>query len=129
MAYVGPVYRWDIYRADLEPVVGSEQAGENRPVLVISNDEANLHLPIVTVIPLTKLEGKNRKWQPFEVKLPKGCVDNDYTPVALTHQVRSVSKFRLLERVGQLAGAYHRGRVEDAVLTHLGIDLENDEED
>ena len=35
MSYVGPVQRWELYWADLEPAVGSEQAGSSRPVLVV----------------------------------------------------------------------------------------------
>ena len=39
------IKRGDIYYADLNPVVGSEQGG-TRPVLVISNDIGNRHSPI-----------------------------------------------------------------------------------
>lgn len=38
--------RGEIYRADLDPVVGSEQGGI-RPVLIIQNDRGNLHSPTV----------------------------------------------------------------------------------
>ena len=38
------IKRGDIYYADLNPVVGSEQGG-TRPVLVISNDIGNKHSP------------------------------------------------------------------------------------
>ena len=40
--------RGDIYRADLDPVIGSEQGGV-RPVLIIQNDAGNLHSPTVIV--------------------------------------------------------------------------------
>lgn len=126
MAHIGPVCRWEIYRVDFEPTVGSEQAGENRPALVISNDEANRAFGVVAVVPLTKLEGKARKPHAFELQLPKGCVNNEFTPFALPHQIKTVAKQRLLERVGKLEGALHRERVEDALLTHLGIDLDCD---
>lgn len=53
------VKRWSIYRANLEPVVGSEQ-GKTRPVLVISEDEINDVLNIVNVIPITsRKKGRN----------------------------------------------------------------------
>ncbi len=35
--------RGDIYYAKLNPVVGSEQGGKHRPVLIISNDKGNKH--------------------------------------------------------------------------------------
>ena len=47
----GP-FQWRVFRANLDPAVGSEQAGQ-RPVLVVSNEIMNEVLPIVTVLPLT----------------------------------------------------------------------------
>jgi len=44
--------KWDIYKADLNPVIGSEQ-GKSRPVLVISEDEINNLLNVVNVLPIT----------------------------------------------------------------------------
>ena len=38
--------RGDIYRASLDPVIGSEQGGV-RPVLIVQNDMGNLHSPTV----------------------------------------------------------------------------------
>jgi mRNA interferase MazF len=46
------VERWSIWRANLDPVVGSEQ-GLSRPVLVISQTALNDILPVVNVLPLT----------------------------------------------------------------------------
>lgn len=40
------IRRGEIYIADLDPVVGSEQGGE-RPVLVIQNNVGNTHSPTV----------------------------------------------------------------------------------
>ncbi len=42
----------EIWYADLNPTKGSEQQGA-RPVVVISGDVLNTHLPIVIVCPLT----------------------------------------------------------------------------
>lgn len=39
------IKRGDIYYAELNPVIGSEQGG-TRPVLIISNDIGNRHSPI-----------------------------------------------------------------------------------
>ena len=47
----GP-FQWQVFRANLNPVIGSEQAG-HRPVLVVSNEIMNEVLPILTVLPLT----------------------------------------------------------------------------
>jgi len=124
MAYGGRVHRWDVYWADLEPHVGSEQAGENRPVLVVSNDSANATFRTVTVVPLTKREGKTRPLLAYEVPLPKGTVNNSFTPVALTHQIRTISKERLLSRGGKLVSYREQDEIEDALMLHLGIEIE-----
>jgi mRNA interferase MazF len=97
MAYIGPVRRWEIFWADLEPVVGREQAGGRRPVLVVSSDQfSRSTLRLVMTIPLTAKEGKTREFHPFEISLPKGTVEEGITPVAMTHQLRTVSMLRLL---------------------------------
>lgn len=124
MAYLGKVYRWELYWADLEPHVGTEQAGDRRPVLVVSNDGSNTTFGTVTVIPLTKLEGKGRSPNFFELELPAGTVPNHYTSLALPHQIRSISKARLLEWIGVLDGADARHTIEDGILHHLGIEFE-----
>ena len=49
--------RGDIYRADLDPVIGSEQGGV-RPVLIIQNDAGNLHSPTVIVAAITSRKKK-----------------------------------------------------------------------
>jgi len=41
-------YRWHIFLANLDPVIGSEQ-GKTRPVLIISEEEINQIMPIVNV--------------------------------------------------------------------------------
>jgi mRNA interferase MazF len=129
MAHVGTVHRWDIFWADLEPGVGSEQRGESRPVIVISNDGFNAHFPLVTVVSFTKLEGKKRRVYDFEVLLPKGIVTPEYASIAMPQQVRTISKMRLLERIGALEGEELREQIESRLLEHLGIAFEEDSPD
>jgi mRNA interferase MazF len=61
------IKKWHIYRADLDPVVGSEQ-GKTRPVVVISEDEINDLLNIVNVLPVTSRKPE-RNIYPNEVLL------------------------------------------------------------
>ena len=126
MAHAGAVHRWDIFWADLEPGVGSEQRGESRPVIVISNDGFNAHFPLVTVISVTKLEGKNRKVYEFEVLLPKGVVTPQHASIAMPQQVRTISKMRLLDRIGALGDDELQAQIESRLLEHLGIVFEED---
>lgn len=44
------IYQWRVFTAVLDPVRGSEQAGQ-RPVLVISRESINQILPVVNVVP------------------------------------------------------------------------------
>ena len=46
------IQKWSIWRANLDPIVGSEQ-GKSRPVLIISEDNMNDLLNIVNILPLT----------------------------------------------------------------------------
>ena len=124
MAYVGPYRRWDVFWADLEPHRGSEQAGRRRPVLVVSNDEFNRRFPALTVVTLTKLEGKTRRIYPTEVVLPPSTVGNEYTPLVQTFQIRTISPERLLARAGHLNDATLQEKVETALIAHLGIGLD-----
>lgn len=66
------VKRWNIYRANLDPVVGSEQ-GKSRPVIIISEDEINNLLNTVNIIPITSRKD-GRIIYPNEVLIP----DNNF---------------------------------------------------
>ena len=46
------IKRGDVFYADLNPVVGSEQGGI-RPVLVVQNNVGNRYSPTVVVLPLS----------------------------------------------------------------------------
>lgn len=126
MAYLGPVTRWEVYWVDLEPHVGSEQGGERRPAIVVSNDGFNQYFDVVTVVPLTKREGKKRQVYPFEILLPDP-LGTGHDRIAMPHQIRTISKRRLLERVSVLDGEDLRAEIENRLLEHLGIAFEAEE--
>ncbi|AKF25358.1 hypothetical protein YH65_08130 [Sulfurovum lithotrophicum] len=86
---------FNIYWANLSPVVGREQAG-HRPVLVISNDIEN-QMDIVTVIPVTSRK-TGRKVYPNEVLFTL----NGKEAILLCHQVRTISKQRLDKKISLL---------------------------
>lgn len=92
------INRGDIWYADLSPAVGSEQAGV-RPVVIIQNEKGNRFAPTVIVAAVTS---QNKKKLPTHVRL-----DEDTglakTSVVLAEQVRTLSKHRLLERVGAVS--------------------------
>lgn len=127
MAYLGPVARWDIYWVDLEPRVGSEQGGDRRPAVVLSNDGFNAHFEVVTVVPLTKPRGKRRRVYEFEALLPAEVVGTGFESIVMPHQIRTISKLRLIERIGTLTDEDHQLEIENRLLEHLGIAFEAEE--
>jgi mRNA interferase MazF len=123
MAHVGAVLRWEIYWVDLEPSVGSEQGGDRRPAVVVSNDGFNRHFDVVTVVPMTKREGKKRQVYPFEVLAPD-LAGTGHESILMPQQVRTISKRRLRERAAVLDDESIRIDLENRLLEHLGIDFE-----
>ena len=91
------IKRGDIYHANLNPIVGSEQGGY-RPVLVIQNDRGNKHSPTVVVAAITS-RPKHR--MPTHVPL-KGIEGLEKDSVVLLEQLRTIDKKRLDDYVGTL---------------------------
>jgi mRNA interferase MazF len=85
--------QYDIYLADLNPTLGSEQAGK-RPVLIISNNYENL-LDVVTIIPITSLKD-GRKIYPNELLLKH---ELEKPSILLCQQIRTISKHRLVKKL------------------------------
>ena len=109
--------RGDVVRVRLDPVQGSEQAGE-RPVLILSPDIINAHSPVLLVAPLTSR--KTSRVYPFEalVDPPEGGL-RIRTKVLLL-QMRAVDKNRLRGRYGSLAPETMR-RVDEALKIAAGL--------
>ena len=109
--------RGEIYFADLDPVVGSEQGGV-RPVLIIQNDMGNRYSPTVIVLAITSRMGKTKL--PTHVVIPAGESGLQKDSLILAEQVRTLEKRRMGRRVGQLPEELMR-RVDDAMRLSLGI--------
>jgi mRNA interferase MazF len=112
--------QWGVFLVDLDPTVGSEQAGR-RPVLVVSREVINAALPVVTVLPLTT-HRPGRRVYPNEVLLPAGAAGQPRDSVVMAHQVRTISKRRITSRVGTLSDDDLRRRVRAAVRVQLELD-------
>lgn len=91
--------RGDIYFADLDPVIGSEQGGK-RPVLLIQNNLGNRFSPTVIILPLTSRTGKKALRTHVPVSPPQGGITKP--SLILCEQVRTVEKSRLMHRLGTL---------------------------
>ena len=92
------IHRGEIYYADLNPVVGSEQGGI-RPVLILQNEVGNWFSPTVIVAAMTAKGSKVH----LPTHVPVGTDSGLRRPsIVLAEQVRTIDKSRLLERVGML---------------------------
>ena len=112
------IKRGDIYYADLNPVVGSEQGG-TRPVLIISNDTGNKHSPTVIVAAIT-----SRTWA--KNKLPTHTKVDDISglsqnSVILLEQIRTIDKQRLQMFIGTLDRRFMVS-VDDALSISLALE-------
>ena len=90
--------RGDIYYADLGAPTGCCQSGF-RPVLIVSNNTANAHAPVITVVPITSRY--KAMHMPTHVVLHRCAVTGlTQTSVALAEQVTTIDKAQLQNRVG-----------------------------
>ncbi len=112
------IRRGDIYYADLNPVIGSEQGG-TRPVLIISNDTGNKYSPTVIIAAITSRVRT-------KAKLPTHTAIKDFEglskdSVILLEQIRTIDKKRLREHIGML-DSQQILTADNALLISLGLD-------
>jgi len=93
------IKRGEIYFAQLNPVVGSEQGGI-RPVLVVQNDVGNQYSPTTIVVAITSQINKAKL--PTHVELKANTYGMERDSVILTEQIRTVDKTRLKQRIAVL---------------------------
>jgi mRNA interferase MazF len=91
----------EIWFADLNPVEGSEQKGY-RPVVIISGNLLNQYLQVVIVCPLTT---KIKNYQGNLILEPDKTNNLSATSEVLTFHVRSISKSRLVKKIGEISNA------------------------
>ena len=112
-------YKWRVFLANLDPVVGSEQ-GKTRPVLVVSEEEINKILPVVNVLPITTRK-PGRKIYPNEVLLPAFTAGLENESILLCYQIRTLDKKRLIKEIGKIDDTELQDKIYDALCFQLGI--------
>jgi mRNA interferase MazF len=105
--------RGDVWWVRLDPTLGSE-ISKTRPCLILSSDILNARRRTVVIVPLSN----SPQAQP-PLLVPVRCDDRDV--VAVTDQIRAVSKQRLERRLGALSPA-HLDAVEQGVRDVLELD-------
>ena len=107
------IKRGDIFYADLDPIIGSEQGGI-RPVVVVQNNVGNKYSPTLVVLPLSTAK---KPYLPTHIRicgsemLPKDSV-------VLAEQIRTIDRNRLKSSVGFEI----MEKVDKAVKISIGVD-------
>ena len=107
--------RGDIYYANLEPHLGSEQGGI-RPVLVLQNDIGNLHSPTTIVAAVTAKQTK--KSLPVHMPISAYMLRTDST--LLLEQIRTIDKCRLKAYLGSISSQQMQG-IDHALKLSIGL--------
>jgi len=111
------IRRGDMFYANLNPTIGSEQ-GDVRPVLVVQNNAGNAHSPTVVVVPITR--NLNKKALPTHVILPQSSgLESD--SLALVEQIRTIDRSRLAGYIGYISGNV-QAEIDKALLVCVGIE-------
>lgn len=113
------IKKWVIYKADMDPVIGSEQ-GKSRPVLVISENEINEVLNVVNVFPITSRK-PGRRIYPNEALLAADTYGLPNESIVLCHQIRTLDKQRLHKQYGEIVDKNIQSEIIEAVCFQLGI--------
>lgn len=111
------IRRGQVYYANLDPVVGHEQAG-SRPVLVIQNDVGNTYAPTVIVAALTTTLPPRP--YPTEVRLAAGTAGLAWDSAVRLDQIRTLDKRRLGRYFGDLDSSV-MDQVDKAIKISLGL--------
>ena len=111
------IFRGEVYYADLDPVVGSEQGGI-RPVLIVQNDVGNRYSPTVIAAAITSKRFKTQLPTHISVHAAECGLAKD--SIVLLEQVRTLDKQRLKERMGSL-DASEMSKITEALSVSFGL--------
>lgn len=111
------IVRGDIYYANLNPVIGSEQGGV-RPVLVLQNNIGNKYSPTTIIAAITSKIKKAKLPTHVELSATFSTLEKD--SVILLEQVRTIDKRRLKEKIAHLDSKV-MDSIDQALLISLGL--------
>ena len=115
------IRRGDLFYADLNPVVGSEQGGI-RPVLVIQNDVGNHFSPTVVAAAITSKKAKNSLPTHILLENVPGLAP---TSLLLLEQLRTIDRKRLRGYIGRISKEKML-EIDAALAISIGIGYPNE---
>lgn len=110
------IKRGDVYYAELNPTVGSEQKGY-RPIVIIQNDIGNEHSPTTIAAIITS---RKKKGLPTHVHIKDIGSGLSEESIVMLEQIRTIDKRRLGELIGHISDET-MANIEDAILCSIGI--------
>lgn len=109
--------RGELYLANLDKQVGSEQSGL-RPVVILQNEKGNLHSPTTIICPITS---KQKTEIITHVPItPQDC-DIMKDSIILCEQVRVIDKSRLIRKLGNINNQEIINTINHKLLISLGV--------
>lgn len=110
--------RGDIYYADMEPHIGSEQ-GSTRPVMVLQNDVGNRYAPTLIVATVTSHTEK-KKYQPTHVLIAHNTAFEKPSVVQLEQKIFTIDKSRIQRFLGRIT-QNEMQEIEKGVVSSLAL--------
>ncbi|MEG1620623.1 MAG: type II toxin-antitoxin system PemK/MazF family toxin [Oscillospiraceae bacterium] len=114
----------EVYYANLNPIVGSEQGGY-RPVVIIQNDIGNLNSGTVIVAAVTSAHHHKHK-MPTHVMTTHVEVKNvnksglSSRSIVMLEQIRTIDKLRLDKYMGKLS-TIDMDKINQAIMVSFGL--------
>lgn len=116
--------RGDIYLANLNPSVGSEQGG-TRPVVVLQNNSGNYFCSTIIVAPITS---RSDKRPDLPIHYYANSVHGLNGPaIVLLEQIRTIDKTRVHKYLGRMT-RYQMNEISEMLETSLGLYVPEDTE-
>ena len=110
------IRRGDLFYADLNPVVGSEQGGI-RPVLIIQNDVGNHFSPTIVAAAITSRKAKSSLPTHIQLENVSGLAP---TSLLLLEQLRTIDRKRLRGYIGRISKEKMQ-EVDTALAISIGL--------
>ena len=107
--------RGDVYLANLDPYIGSEQGG-TRPVVVLQNNTGNFYCPTLIIAPITS---RKKRPQPTHY-YAEHIYGLDVPSIVLLEQIKTIDKQRVKKYMGRMT-RQQMDEIGEAIETSLGL--------
>ena len=110
--------RFEIWEANLPDAAGSHvQHGRRHPWVIVSNDAANTHSPLVTIVPLCSHLRKKR----LPTHVPAHAPALTKESFAVCEQIITLDKSNMIAAIGCIQDSSERAQLERALAIQLGM--------